>query len=129
MTRYKAYAFMLSGSLMSLAGSFYAQYVLVVDPETVFPSTLSILVLLIAVMGGVGTLWGPVIGAAVLVPLSEATRIWFGGTGGTLDLMIYGVLIVVLSIYRPDGLVGLFQRRAAALPTVDPTPDSGEGAP
>ncbi|MDH4246587.1 MAG: branched-chain amino acid ABC transporter permease [Deltaproteobacteria bacterium] len=117
-TRYKAYAFMLSGGLMSLAGSFYAHYVLVVDPETVFPSTLSILVVLMAVMGGVGTLWGPVIGAAVLVPLSEATRIWFGGTGGTVDLMIYGVLIVLLSIYRPDGLVGLFQRRSTAVPTV-----------
>ena len=67
---------------------------------------MSILVVLMAVMGGAGTLWGPVIGAAVLVPLSEVTRIYFGGTGGTLDLMIYGALIVLICIFKPEGLVG-----------------------
>ncbi|MFQ5995777.1 MAG: branched-chain amino acid ABC transporter permease [Acidiferrobacterales bacterium] len=104
---YKLFAYMLSAAFMSMAGSFYAQYVLVIDPETVFALTLSILVLLMAVMGGVGTLWGPVIGAAVLVPLSEATRIYFGGTGGTVDLMIYGALIVLICIFRPSGLFGI----------------------
>ena len=59
-----------------------------------------------AVMGGAGTLWGPIIGAAVLVPLSEVTRIYFGGTGGSLDLMIYGALIVLICIFKPEGLVG-----------------------
>ncbi|MFQ5936808.1 MAG: branched-chain amino acid ABC transporter permease [Acidiferrobacterales bacterium] len=106
---YKVLAYMLSAAFMAMAGSFYAQYVLVIDPETVFPLTLSILVLLIAVMGGVGTLWGPIIGAAVLVPLSEATRIYFGGTGGTVDLMIYGGLIVLICVFRPSGVFGLFK--------------------
>ncbi len=104
---YKVYAFMLSAAFMAMAGSFYAQYVLVIDPETVFPLTLSILVLLIAVMGGVGRLWGPVIGASVLVPLSEFTRIYFGGTGGTVDLIVYGALIVLICIFRPSGLLGI----------------------
>ena len=90
-----------------MAGSFYANYILVVDPETVFSMSTSILVVLMAVLGGVGTLWGPIIGAAILVPLSEATRIYFGGTGETLDLMIYGGLIVAISVYQPEGLVGL----------------------
>ncbi len=107
--RYKVLAFMISAGFMSLAGSFYAQYVLVVDPETVFPLTLSIFVLLMVVMGGVGTLWGPVIGAAVLVPLSEFTRIYLGGTGGTIDLMIYGALIVLISVFRPVGLLGIWK--------------------
>ncbi len=106
---YKVCAFMLSAAFMAMAGTFYAQYVLVIDPEAVFPLTLSILVLLIAVMGGVGRLWGPVIGAAVLVPLSEFTRIYFGGTGGTVDLMIYGVLIVLICIFRPSGLLGIMK--------------------
>ena len=91
---------------MSMAGAFYCQYVLVIDPETVFPLSMSILVVLMAVMGGAGTLWGPIIGAAVLVPLSELTRIYFGGTGGSLDLMIYGALIVLICIFKPEGLVG-----------------------
>ena len=105
-TLYKSFAFMISAGLMSMAGAFYCQYVLVIDPETVFPLSLSILVVLMAVMGGAGTLWGPLVGAAVLVPISELTRIYFGGTGGTLDLMIYGALIVLICIFKPEGLVG-----------------------
>jgi len=105
-TLYKSFAFMISAGLMSMAGAFYCQYVLVIDPETVFPLSLSILVVLMAVMGGAGTLWGPIIGAAVLVPLSEVTRVYFGGTGGSLDLMIYGALIVLICIFKPEGLVG-----------------------
>ncbi|MEE8636157.1 MAG: branched-chain amino acid ABC transporter permease [Acidiferrobacterales bacterium] len=108
-SRYKVLAFMISAGFMSIAGTFYAQYVLVVDPETVFPLTLSILVLLIAVMGGVGTLWGPIIGAAVLVPLSEFTRIYLGGTGGSVDLIIYGALIVLICVFRPVGLLGIWK--------------------
>ena len=110
-TLYKSFAFMISAGLMSLAGAFYCQYVLVIDPETVFPLSLSILVVLMAVMGGAGTLWGPIIGAAVLVPISEVTRIYFGGTGGTLDLMIYGALIVLICIFKPEGLVGAVKMR------------------
>lgn len=110
-TLYKSFAFMISAGLMSMAGAFYCQYVLVIDPETVFPLSLSILVVLMAVMGGAGTLWGPIIGAAVLVPLSEVTRIYFGGTGGTLDLMIYGALIVLICIFKPEGLIGAVKMR------------------
>ncbi len=61
-TLYKSFAFMISAGLMSMAGAFYCQYVLVIDPETVFPLSMSILVVLMAVMGGAGTLWGPIIG-------------------------------------------------------------------
>ena len=113
-TLYKSFAFMISAGLMAMAGAFYAQYVLVIDPETVFPLSLSILVVLMAVMGGAGTLWGPIIGAAVLVPLSEVTRIYFGGTGGSLDLMIYGALIVLICIFKPEGLVGAVKMRRLA---------------
>ena len=106
---YKVLAFMMSAGFMAVAGTFYAQYVLVIDPDSVFPLTLSILVLLMAVMGGVGTIWGPVIGAAVLIPLSELTRVYLGGTGGAVDLIIYGGLIVLICMYRPDGLIGVIK--------------------
>ena len=106
-TLYKTLAFMLSAAFMAMAGTFYAQYVLVIDPEVVFPLTLSIIVLLMAVMGGVGTLWGPLIGAAVLIPLSEVTRIYLGGTGGAVDQIIYGALIVLICLFKPEGLIGL----------------------
>ena len=108
--REKQRAMAVSAALTALGGTFYAQYLLFIDPETVFALSLSILICLVAVLGGVGTLWGPVIGAAVLVPLSEYTRVWLGGTGKALDLVIYGALIVVISVAQPAGLVGLALR-------------------
>jgi branched-chain amino acid transport system permease protein len=109
--REKLRAMALSAALTALGGAFYAQYVLYIDPESVFPLSLSILICLVAVVGGVGTLWGPVLGAAILVPLSEGTRIWLGGSGKALDLVIYGGLIMVISAVQPAGLLGLLRRR------------------
>ena len=91
--RHKVLAFVISGAMMSVAGTFYGQYVLVLDPERLFSTDISIIVLLMTVLGGSGTLWGPAVGAAILVPLSEYSRIWFGGTGRTIDLIVYGILI------------------------------------
>jgi branched-chain amino acid transport system permease protein len=107
--QHKVLAFMISAAMMSVAGTFYAQYVLVVDPERLFSIDISILVLLMTVLGGSGTLWGPALGAAILVPLSEYTRIWLGGTGGAIDLIIYGILIVLICLYRPRGILSLFE--------------------
>ncbi len=72
--RYKQRAMALSAGLTALGGTFYAQYLLFIDPESVMPLSLSILICLVAVPGGVGTLWGPLIGAAILVPLGERRR-------------------------------------------------------
>lgn len=108
--RTKRVAFAISAALTAACGTFYAQYVLFIDPESVFPLSLSILICLIAVLGGVGTLWGPLVGAAVLIPLGEATRIYLGGTGKALDLVIYGALIMVISVLQPAGLVGMARR-------------------
>jgi branched-chain amino acid transport system permease protein len=109
--RHKVLAFMISGAMMSVAGTFYGQYVLVLDPERLFSTELSILVLLMTVLGGSGTLWGPAVGAAILVPLSEYSRIWFGGTGRTIDLIVYGVLILLVCMWRPSGILSLFEER------------------
>jgi branched-chain amino acid transport system permease protein len=110
LTRYKLLAIAGSAAFTALGGTFYAQYVLFIDPESVLPTSLSILVCLIAVLGGVGTLWGPAIGAVVLISLSETTRIWLGGTGKAVDLMIYGALIVLVAVFQPRGLMGLVGR-------------------
>jgi branched-chain amino acid transport system permease protein len=108
--RYKLVAMAWSAAFSALGGTFYAQYVLFIDPESVFPLSLSILICLVTVLGGVGSLWGPLVGAVVLIPLSEATRIWLGGTGQAVDLMIYGGLIVLVAVFQPAGLVGLLRR-------------------
>jgi branched-chain amino acid transport system permease protein len=109
--RHKVMAFMISGAMMSVAGTLYGQYVLVLDPERLFSAEISIIVLLMTVLGGSGTLWGPALGAAILVPLSEFSRIWFGGTGRTLDLIIYGILIMLVCMWRPRGILSLIEER------------------
>ena len=105
--REKHAAMALSAALTALGGTFWAQYVLFIDPESVFPLSLSILICLVAVLGGVGSLWGPLLGAFVLVPLSEGTRVLLGGTGRALDLLIYGALIMIIAVFQPAGLIGL----------------------
>jgi branched-chain amino acid transport system permease protein len=114
--REKQAAMAVSAALTALGGTFWAQYVLFIDPESVFPLSLSILICLVAVLGGVGSLWGPLLGAAVLVPLSEGTRVLLGGTGKALDLVIYGGLIMLIAVFQPAGLIGLV-RQLARRPT------------
>jgi branched-chain amino acid transport system permease protein len=95
---------------MSPMGSLFAQYILVIEPARMFDIEISIIVLLIAVMGGVGNVWGPLIGTIILIPLSEYTRVFFGGTGGSVDLIIYGILIMLICIFRPSGLISFFPK-------------------
>ena len=109
-TKYKFYALALSGFFTSICGSFYAQYVLFIDPDSVFPLMLSVIVCLVATLGGVGTIWGPVIGAFILIPISEFTRIYLGGGGKGTDLVIYGLLIIIISVYQPFGVIGIAKR-------------------
>jgi branched-chain amino acid transport system permease protein len=116
-TRYKFYALALSAFFTSLCGSFYAQYVLFIDPDSVFPLMLSVVICLVATLGGVGTIWGPVIGAFILIPISEFTRIYLGGGGKGTDLIIYGLLIIVISVYQPFGVIGIakwFRKKESA---------------
>ena len=109
-TRYKLIAMVLSAVVTAMAGAFYAQFVLYISPNTAFPLLFSVQMCLVAVLGGTGTLAGPIIGAAVLIPMAEYTRALLGGQAGGLHLVIYGLLIVLIAIYQPAGLVGLFRR-------------------
>jgi branched-chain amino acid transport system permease protein len=105
--RYKLAAAALSAALTALGGTFYAQYVLFIDADSVFPLSLSILIALVAILGGAGRTYGPLLGACLLIPLAEITRIQLGGTGRGTDLVIYGALIVLISVVQPGGLAAL----------------------
>ena len=104
----------ISGGLTGMGGAIYAQYVGYIDPDSVLAGQWSILIALPAVLGGVGTLWGPLLGAAVLIPVSELSRSYLGGSGQGVDLMIYGGLIVAVALARPAGLVSLFGLRSGS---------------
>ena len=105
--RYRLWAITISAFLSAAAGTFYAQYVLYLDPESVLILPISVQVVLVAMLGGAGSLFGPVIGAAILIPLSEITRIKLGEKGTGVDLMLYGALITLISVYQPKGVWGL----------------------
>ncbi len=104
----------ISGGITAVGGALYAQYIGFVDPDSTLGLSLSVLIALPAVVGGVGTLWGPLLGAAVLIPVQQLSVAWLGGAGNGVDLMIYGALIVGLALARPQGLVSLFGIRSQA---------------
>lgn len=101
----------VSAFLVAVGGSFYAQFVSYIDPGSVMGFQFSLLMALPAVLGGIGTLWGPLLGAVILIPLTELTRSYVGGSGRGVDLIVYGTLIIVIALARPEGLIGLFSRR------------------
>jgi branched-chain amino acid transport system permease protein len=105
---YRLIAIMISAFLTAMAGTFYAQYVLYLDPESVLILPISIQIVLISMLGGAGSIMGPVIGAAILMPVSEITRVMLGHKGTGIDMLIYGALITLISVYQPKGVWGLF---------------------
>lgn len=107
----KLRAIALSATLTGLGGAFYADYYLYLDPGLVFGPNISVEVLLAPIIGGVGTVWGPFVGAAALHAAGELGRRLMGDAPG-LSLVLYGVLLVLMVKFRPDGLIGLFDRIA-----------------
>lgn len=104
--RYKQVALSVSAFFTALGGSLYAQKELYIDPSSVLSTALSIKMALVSILGGVGTLMGPVVGAVVLTSIEEFTRIAFGGTGRGTDVIIYATLIIVIAVFYPTGLMG-----------------------
>jgi branched-chain amino acid transport system permease protein len=110
--RVKLVAFLLSAGLTSVAGSLYALMFQFVDPESGLGILISVKMLIMAALGGAGLLFGPLVGAAILVPLEEISNNLLGGRGAGLTFVLYGAIIVLLARFRPDGILGLFQPKA-----------------
>jgi branched-chain amino acid transport system permease protein len=108
--RFRLVAIMISAFLSAMAGTFYAQYILYIDPESVMLLAISVQIVLISMLGGSGSIMGPLIGAAVLIPISEYTRATLGNQGTGIDMLIYGFLITIISVYQPAGVWGLLTR-------------------
>lgn len=108
--RYKLNAVMLSSGLAAVCGVFYAQYILFIDPDGVFTLSLSTQVALMAIIGGAGTWIGPVVGAALLVPLGEFLRGWLGGAARGLHLAFYGFILIVVVMVIPQGIVAAVRK-------------------
>jgi branched-chain amino acid transport system permease protein len=133
-TFYKNAALVLSAIFTALAGGLYGVYVGFIDPSTVLALDLSVAIVMIAIIGGIGTIGGPVVGALVLVPLSEALRsnlitdaliksgmvteeskvgFFLKEHLAHAHVLIYGILVVIVMLFMPDGVLG-FGRKLAA---------------
>jgi len=115
--RYKQIALLISAFFTATGGSLYAQKELYVDPNSVLSTALSIKMALVAILGGVGTLLGPVVGSVILTSIEEFSRILFGGTGRGTDVIIYASLIIIVAVFYPTGVIGgwrSFRERRAA---------------
>ena len=107
---YKTIAICLGAAFTAVGGTFYAQYVLFVDPVSIISADKSMLMALVAVFGGMGTIWGPVIGACILIPIAEYSRTLIGGTGSGIDMIVYGLLMLIMVLYQPRGMIGIFAK-------------------
>ena len=99
-------AIAVSGALMGAGGAFYVQVFQYIDPGIAFGPTTSVEALVAAIVGGIGTLWGPILGALVLHSLADVTRNMFGQLPG-INLVIYGVVLVLIVMFFPRGIGGL----------------------
>jgi len=105
--RTKLGAIGLSAAFMGAAGAFYVQVFHYIDPAIAFGPHVSVEALVGAIVGGMGTLWGPALGALALHTLAELTRNLFGQLPG-INLVIYGVVLVLFVMFMPRGIAGLW---------------------
>jgi branched-chain amino acid transport system permease protein len=103
-TRWRMYAMMLSAAMAAMAGGIYAIILLVVTPQSVFGALTSAQALIVALFGGVGIFWGPVIGSAILIPLAETLHAELGHILPGIQGVVYGVAIIVIILVAPDGI-------------------------
>src|SRR5262245_40659867 len=128
-SRTKLYAFMLSACFTSVAGALYAMMFGFVDPESGFGILISVKILIMAALGGAGLLFGPVVGAAILVPLEEISNSKFGGEGAGLTFVVYGTIIMLIARFQPGGILELVNRLLAKRAAKPPEESPVQGAP
>jgi branched-chain amino acid transport system permease protein len=109
--KYNMIAIAISAFMTSLAGAFYANYIFYLHPNSLFGMSMSIELILRPIVGGLGTLFGPVIGSVILTPLSEISRAYFarGGLEG-LHLILYGILAILVVLFMPKGIIVYVKR-------------------
>lgn len=103
-TKYKMIAMILSAGIAGAAGVLYAQFMLYFEPENIFDLNLSIEFVLIVIVGGVGTIYGPLLGAAIIIPLNEILRSSFPALNG-MNFFLYGVILILIVAFLPNGLL------------------------
>jgi ABC-type branched-subunit amino acid transport system ATPase component/ABC-type branched-subunit amino acid transport system permease subunit len=121
--QWKMRSLIVSGMMAALAGGFYARVLLVVTPDSVFGMLVSAQAVVVTLFGGVASVWGPVIGAAILVPLAETLQAELGTYLPGIQGVVYGVAIIAVMLLSPDGLFWTVRDRWFPQKSPDPIPD------
>ena len=112
--------YMISAFLTALAGTFYVQYIYFIDPNTAFNFNISVEAALVSIVGGVGTLWGPVIGTVLLETTSAMLQSWLGSGLGGVQLTVYSLILIGVILWRPTGLLGILTEVYRRIVRADP---------
>jgi len=104
--RVKRNIYMISSFLTALAGTFYTQYIYFIDPQTAFNFSVSIEAALVSIVGGIGTLWGPLIGTVLLETTSTLLQSWLGNSLSGVQLTVYSLILMAVILWRPTGIMG-----------------------
>ena len=120
--RQKMFAIMLSGGMAAAAGGMYANVLLVVTPQSMFGMLVSAQALIFSLFGGVGTFWGPVIGSAILVPLSEILHGELGHIVPGIQGVVYGGAVIGIILLAPEGIYWKVRDKLAARRAAGSTP-------
>jgi branched-chain amino acid transport system permease protein len=107
--RVKREIYMISAFLTALAGTFYVQYIYFIDPATAFSFNISVEAALVSIVGGIGTLWGPVVGTVLLETTAALLQSWLGSSAGGVQLTVYSLILIAVILWRPAGLLGVFE--------------------
>jgi branched-chain amino acid transport system permease protein len=118
--RFKLLAVAVSGAITGVGGVFFFQFLFFIDPELAFGASISVQAILPAIIGGTGTIWGPAVGAFILVGLGEVTSgltrsppellSFLAGRSG-MELMIFGAVLILIIMFLPRGLFGTAAER------------------
>jgi branched-chain amino acid transport system permease protein len=99
--------YMVSAFLTALAGTFYVQYIYFIDPDTAFSFSVSVEAALVSIVGGIGTLWGPVVGTVLLETTSALLQSWLGSGVAGVQLTVYSLILMAVILWQPSGLMGI----------------------
>lgn len=108
--RVKLRAFAISAALTAMGGTFYVQFIHYINPARMMGIDFSIELALMTVVGGAGTLLGPILGSGLLNLAAEITRTTVGGANAGVDLILYGLVLILAVLFMPRGIVGLARR-------------------
>lgn len=126
--RLKIQAQFITAFLTGVGGAFYAQMMQYLGPSTIFGTDLSVTILILVIVGGSGTLWGPVVGAAILMPLNQFFRTALSSYSG-LATVIYGVTLAVMVFFAPGGVLGVINKYRSKRKATQAIKDSSGKAP